>query len=101
MGHVEHPGRALVAHPVNPPALIPVVELCATPWTSPETMERVRAFMTGAGMEPVTVLKEIDGFILNRLQYTLVAEAMHPQNITTQIMDERSRWITVDPENLS
>jgi 3-hydroxyacyl-CoA dehydrogenase len=77
MGHIDHPERALVAHPVNPPALIPVVELCATPWTSPEAMEKVRALMTNAGMEPVTVLKEIDGFILNRLQYTLVAEAMH------------------------
>jgi len=77
MGHIENPERALVAHPVNPPALIPVVELCATQWTSQETLERTRNFMTRAGMEPVTVLKEIDGFILNRLQYTLVAEAMH------------------------
>jgi 3-hydroxyacyl-CoA dehydrogenase len=77
MGEIDGPGRALVAHPVNPPALIPIVELCATPWTAPEAMERVRAFMAHAGMEPVTVLKEIDGFILNRLQYTLVAEAMH------------------------
>jgi L-gulonate 3-dehydrogenase len=77
MGHIPNPERALVAHPVNPPALIPVVELCATQWTSPQTLEKTHAFMKSVGMEPVTVLKEIDGFILNRLQYTLVAEAMH------------------------
>lgn len=77
MGHIARPERALVAHPVNPPALIPLVELCATRWTSPEALGRARDFLASADMKPVTVLKEIDGFILNRLQYTLVAEAMH------------------------
>ncbi len=77
LGHIAHPERALVAHPVNPPSLVPLVEICATPWTSVETKGNVRAFMAGAGMKPIDVLKEIDGFILNRLQYTLVAEAMH------------------------
>lgn len=74
---ISHPERALVGHPVNPPSHIPLVELSATPATSSETVERARAFYTQAGMEPITVEKEIDGFILNRLQYTLVAEAMH------------------------
>lgn len=69
--------RALVAHPVNPPSLIPLVELCPTPKTSAETVDRTRAFMTDLGMKPVDLKKEIDGFLLNRLQYTLVAEAMH------------------------
>ena len=77
LGAVSHPERALVAHPVNPPSLIPLVELCATQWTSPETMAAVRTLMDDAGMKPVTVLKEIDGFLLNRLQFTLVAEALH------------------------
>ncbi|WP_428928948.1 3-hydroxyacyl-CoA dehydrogenase NAD-binding domain-containing protein [Marinibacterium sp. SX1] len=69
--------RALVAHPVNPPSLIPLVELCPTPLTAPETVARTREFMTGLGMKPVELTREIDGFLLNRLQYTLVAEAMH------------------------
>ena len=77
LGGVSNPGRALVAHPVNPPSLIPLVELCATQWTSPETLAAVRRLMSDAGMKPVTVLKEIDGFLLNRLQFTLVAEALH------------------------
>ncbi|MET0749017.1 MAG: 3-hydroxyacyl-CoA dehydrogenase NAD-binding domain-containing protein, partial [Rhizobium sp.] len=69
--------RALVAHPVNPPSLIPLVELCGTPRTSAATIEKTRDFMASLGMKPVTLNKEIDGFLLNRLQYTLVAEAMH------------------------
>ena len=66
-----------MAHPVNPPSLIPLVELCATPLTSPVVVAQARALMTEIGMKPVTVLKEIDGFLLNRLQFALVAEAMH------------------------
>jgi L-gulonate 3-dehydrogenase len=77
LGAVSNPQRALVAHPVNPPSLIPLVELCATRWSSSETLSQVRDIMTAAGMKPVTVLKEIDGFLLNRLQFTLVAEALH------------------------
>jgi L-gulonate 3-dehydrogenase len=77
MGHIAHPERALVVHPVNPPSLIPLVELCATPWTAAATLDTARTFMAESGMKPITVNKEIDGFILNRLQYTLVAEAMH------------------------
>ncbi|HBZ44561.1 MAG TPA: 3-hydroxybutyryl-CoA dehydrogenase [Maritimibacter sp.] len=77
LSDIPNPGRAMVGHPVNPPSHIPLVELCATPLTTPETVEYAHAFYDKAGMEPITVEKEIDGFILNRLQYTLVAEAMH------------------------
>ena len=71
------PGRArcLVAHPVNPPYLIPLVELCPAPWTDPATVARARDLMTRAGQTPVTVAKEVAGFVLNRLQVALVAEA--------------------------
>jgi L-gulonate 3-dehydrogenase len=68
--------RCLVAHPVNPPHLVPVVELCGTPWTAPATIERARAVMTEIGQVPIIVQRELDGFILNRLQGALLAEAM-------------------------
>ena len=67
--------RCLVAHPVNPPYLIPVVELCGAPWTAPETIARTRALMEQAGQAPVTVQRELRGFILNRLQGALLNEA--------------------------
>lgn len=77
LSDIPAPERALVAHPVNPPSHIPLVELCGTGLTAPESIEAARAFYIDAGMDPIVVRKEIDGFILNRLQYTLVAEAMH------------------------
>jgi L-gulonate 3-dehydrogenase len=71
------PGRArcLVGHPVNPPHLIPLVELCGAPWTSPEAIDRARTIYREIGQVPVTIAREINGFVLNRLQGALLAEA--------------------------
>ncbi|ASJ73511.1 3-hydroxyacyl-CoA dehydrogenase [Granulosicoccus antarcticus] len=73
----ELPGRVrcLVAHPVNPPHVVPIVELCGAPWTSPDVMVRARQFYESVGQSAVEVRKEIDGFILNRMQSVLLAEA--------------------------
>jgi 3-hydroxyacyl-CoA dehydrogenase len=72
------PGRArcLVAHPVNPPHVVPVVELCPAPWTDAAALERARVLHARAGQVPVIVRREIPGFILNRLQAALVCEAV-------------------------
>jgi 3-hydroxyacyl-CoA dehydrogenase len=71
------PGRArcLVGHPVNPPHLVPLVELCGAPWTSPGAIERARSIYREIGQVPVTINREINGFVLNRLQGALLAEA--------------------------
>ena len=74
----EHlPGRArcLVAHPVNPPYLIPLVELIPAPWTDEEVVLRTQALMTALGQEPIRTTREIPGFVLNRLQGALLNEA--------------------------
>jgi 3-hydroxyacyl-CoA dehydrogenase len=67
--------RCIVAHPVNPPHLVPVVELCGAPWTSDEVKRRARAILESVGQVPIEVKREIDGFILNRLQVALLTEA--------------------------
>ena len=67
--------RCLVAHPVNPPYLVPLVELVGAPWTDPAAVARTRSLMERVGQVPVTAHKETRGFVLNRLQAALVAEA--------------------------
>lgn len=67
--------RFLIAHPVNPPHLVPVVELVPAPWTDDEVMAETRRIMSEVGQVPVTLTREIDGFILNRLQGALLNEA--------------------------
>lgn len=67
--------RCLVSHPLNPPHLAPIVELCGGDFTDPEAIDRTREFMAGCGMAPILVKREIDGFILNRLQLAVLNEA--------------------------
>lgn len=72
---LEGRARCLIAHPVNPPHTVPIVELCGAPWTSAETIARARAIYDAVGQVPIEVKKEIDGFILNRMQAVLLSEA--------------------------
>lgn len=67
--------RVLIAHPGNPPTLIRVVEIVPAPFTSVETVASVTRQMRACGMTPVTLAREIDGFVFNRLQGALLAEA--------------------------
>jgi L-gulonate 3-dehydrogenase len=67
--------RCLVAHPVNPPHLVPLVELVAAPWTAPAIVAKAKAIYQAVGQAPIVVKREIEGFILNRLQAVLLSEA--------------------------
>ena len=67
--------RCLVAHPINPPYLVPAVEIVPAPWTDPAVVERTRQLMADAGHSPMVLRHEIDGFIVNRLQGALLQEA--------------------------
>jgi 3-hydroxyacyl-CoA dehydrogenase len=68
-------GRCLVVHPINPPYLVPAVEVVPAPWTDPAVMQQTGAFMRAAGHAPIMMQKEIDGFVMNRLQGALLQEA--------------------------
>jgi L-gulonate 3-dehydrogenase len=67
--------RCLVAHPINPPYLVPAVEIVPAPWTDPAAVERTRVLMVSCGQAPIVMAREIDGFLMNRLQGALLEEA--------------------------
>jgi 3-hydroxyacyl-CoA dehydrogenase len=67
--------RCIVAHPVNPPHVVPIVELSPAPWTARDVVERTRRLQEKVGQVPITVKREVEGFILNRLQAALLNEA--------------------------
>lgn len=73
---LSRPQRCLVAHPVNPPYLIPLVELAPGPETDPAVVRAARALLDEAGQVPITVHGEVEGFILNRLQGAVLNEAL-------------------------
>jgi L-gulonate 3-dehydrogenase len=69
--------RCLVAHPLNPPYLIRAVELVPGPKTSAATMEKSKAIMAEIGQAPIVMKREVDGFIMNRLQAAILDEAFY------------------------
>jgi len=68
-------GRCLVMHPINPPYLIPAVEIVPAPWTDPATIEKTRQLALASGQAPIAMKRELDGFVMNRMQGALLEEA--------------------------
>jgi 3-hydroxybutyryl-CoA dehydrogenase len=76
MHRLRIPGRALGTHWWNPPYLVPLVEVIRTPATDTASVETITALLTAAGKTPVTVEKDVPGFVGNRLQHALWREAI-------------------------
>lgn len=98
--------RCVVAHPVNPPHLIRLVEVVPASWTSKETIGKTEALMRSLGQKPVLIRREIDGFLLNRLQAAVLDECFRlvdggyasAADIDACIRDGlASRWIFMGP----
>lgn len=71
----QHRNNMLVAHPINPPYFVPLVEIVPSPWTRPEVVATTRYVMEEIGQSPVSLNRESPGFALNRLQYACINEA--------------------------
>jgi carnitine 3-dehydrogenase len=71
------PERTVVAHPFNPPYLLPLVEMIGGEKTAPTTVEWTEKFYKSAGKEPLVMKKEVPGFIATRLQEAIWREALH------------------------
>jgi L-gulonate 3-dehydrogenase len=105
-GDLAGRARCLVVHPANPPHLLPVVELVPAPFTAPDVVDRTEALLAGAGMSPVRVRREIEGFIYNRLQgavlreaYCLVRDGVASVEDVDRVMRDGlgRRWAVVGP----
>lgn len=98
--------RCLVGHPVNPPHLVPIVEIAPAPWTDPVAVETARSLYERAGQVPIVLRREVQGFVLNRLQAALLAEAFRivgagicsPEDVDKTIRDGLGyRWSFMGP----
>lgn len=76
-GCAHHPERCLVAHPFNPPHLIPLVELVAGTATAADTVDRAEAFYRALGKHTIRLRKEMPGHVANRLAAALWREFVH------------------------
>src|SRR5580658_2833797 len=76
-GAASHPERCVIAHPFNPPHLIPLVEIVGGAKTSETTIGRAAEFYTSIGQRTVRLNKEMPGHVANRLQAALTREVYH------------------------
>lgn len=98
--------KVLIAHPFNPPHLLPLVELVPGERTSKETLTTTREFYEKIGKAAVTLNKEIEGYIANRFQKRILDEAMYllnegiasPEDIDKAMKNSLGiRWSVVGP----
>ncbi|PYI35622.1 hypothetical protein BP00DRAFT_333794 [Aspergillus indologenus CBS 114.80] len=71
----NNPSRILIGHPFNPPHLVPLVEIVPHPGTAEEYATAAYRFYESLEKDPVIVRQETPGFIANRLQAAVCAEA--------------------------
>lgn len=73
----EKKNRIVGTHFWNPPYLIPLVEVVKGAETSMEVMDTVYEYLKKIGKKPVRCMKDVQGFVANRLQHALWREALH------------------------
>jgi 3-hydroxyacyl-CoA dehydrogenase len=76
-GAPSHPERCVIAHPFNPPHLIPLVEIVGGAKTSEATIRRAAEFYASIGQRTVRLNKEMPGHVANRLQAALAREVYY------------------------
>jgi 3-hydroxyacyl-CoA dehydrogenase len=76
-GAASHPERCVIAHPFNPPHMIPLVEIVGGTKTSEATIRRAAEFYTSIGQRTVRLNKEMPGHVANRLQAALAREVYY------------------------
>jgi 3-hydroxyacyl-CoA dehydrogenase len=76
-GAPSHPERCVIAHPFNPPHLVPLVEIVGGAKTSEATIRRAAEFYASIGQRTVRLNKEMPGHVANRLQAALAREVYY------------------------
>ena len=98
--------RCMIVHPTNPPYVVPILEIVPAPWTAPALVQKTRDRLEAMGQAPITLKKEITGFIMNRLQCPILHEAFRlvamgvatPEDVDRAMSEGISqRWSFIGP----
>jgi 3-hydroxybutyryl-CoA dehydrogenase/5-formyl-3-hydroxy-2-methylpyridine 4-carboxylate dehydrogenase len=73
---LERPERVVGWHWSNPPHLIPMNEVIPGEQTSSEVTEAIEELTRRIGYHPVTLKKEVPGFVENRVLYAIMRECL-------------------------
>lgn len=98
--------RCMIVHPTNPPYVVPILEIVPAPWTDRDIVQKTRDRLEAMGQAPITLNKEITGFIMNRLQSPILQEAFRlvaqgvvtPEDVDRAMSEGISqRWSFIGP----
>jgi L-gulonate 3-dehydrogenase len=104
--HLATRERCLVVHPINPPYLVPAAEIVPAPWTGEAVVAETASLLKRAGHKPIVMRRELDGFVMNRMQGALLEEAFRlvadgyasPEDIDVGIREGLAlRWSFMGP----
>ena len=104
--HLDGRHRCMIVHPTNPPYVVPILELVPAPWTDKDIVQKTRERLEAMGQAPITLNKEITGFIMNRLQSPILHEAFRlvamgvatPEDVDRAMSEGISqRWSFIGP----
>jgi 3-hydroxybutyryl-CoA dehydrogenase len=93
---LAHPERFVGVHWFHPADVFPMVEVVAGPVTPPAIVDRVAHALARTGKEPIVLYKPVVGYIINRLQHTILHEAYHliEEGIASaDTIDKVARWL--------
>ena len=93
----REPGRCVVAHPLNPPELIPLVEVVPGKFTAPHTVDTVRGWLRALGRIPVTLKREVPGNAVGRIAAAVWRECIDLVLTGVVDVDDIDRAVSLGP----
>jgi carnitine 3-dehydrogenase len=96
-GRMKTPGRALVVHPLNPPELIPLVEVVPGPSTTPAAVIRAEEILRSLGRMPIVLKKAVPGYVVGRIAAAVWRESIDLVLTGVIDVDDLDRAVSLGP----
>ena len=93
----KDPSRLILAHPFNPPHLIPLVEMMGNQDTDTSLLAHAESFYTSLGKQTIRLEREIPGHIANRLQSALWRECIYLLKSGVASLEDIDKAVTYGP----
>ncbi|NJD20902.1 MAG: 3-hydroxyacyl-CoA dehydrogenase, partial [Gemmatimonadetes bacterium] len=93
----REPGRCILAHPLNPPELIPLIEVVPGKFTTPDTTDRIRDWLRELGRIPITLKREVPGNVVGRIAGAVRRECIDLELTGVVDVDDLDRAVSLGP----
>ena len=96
-GRMRRLDRCLVTHPLNPPELIPIVEVVPEGRTSVAAITRAVGYLRALGRHPILLKKSIPGYVVGRIAAAVWRECIDLVLRGVISVDDLDRAVSLGP----